>query len=164
METIKQAVLFNSPLETGVRSVVILDAIFPLVCDLETLVWLDHLVVHTGDINGPESLHPDVPQRNGELLVRRSLVEQGLEIMIRAQYVDMSAVEEGIVYQGTDEAFNFVQLLRSNYSLKLKEKALWLKENICILSKNEIRKIVNDKLGRWNVEFQAIKVSGESSK
>jgi ABC-three component (ABC-3C) system Middle Component 2 len=62
--------LFNSSLETGVRAVVVLDAAFPRAFDLSQLTWLDHLVVHTADIGGPDSLHPDIPQRTGELLVR----------------------------------------------------------------------------------------------
>src|SRR6266446_4032101 len=59
--------LFNSSLETGVRAVVVLDAAFPRAFDLSQLTWLDHLVVHTADIGGPDSLHPDIPQRTGEL-------------------------------------------------------------------------------------------------
>ena len=52
------APLFNSTLETGVRSVVILDALHPRAFDLAHLTWFDHLVVHTSDIGGPGSLHP----------------------------------------------------------------------------------------------------------
>jgi len=70
-------------LETGVRSVILLDTAYPRSFDLMQLTWLDHLVVHTADIDGPKSLHPNIPQRNGELLVRRSLVEEGLTLMRR---------------------------------------------------------------------------------
>lgn len=70
--------LFNSPLETGVRAIVVLNAAYPRAFDVTEIAWFDHLVVHTGDIGGPQSLHPDVPQRSGELLVRRRLVEDGL--------------------------------------------------------------------------------------
>jgi hypothetical protein len=80
--------LFNSSLETGVRAVVVLDAAFPRAFDLSQLTWLDHLVVHTADIGGPDSLHPDIPQRTGELLVRRRLVEDGLTLMRRLHLVD----------------------------------------------------------------------------
>ena len=43
--------LFNSPLETGVRAVVVLDAAFPRCFDLAHLTWFDHLVVHTRDFD-----------------------------------------------------------------------------------------------------------------
>ena len=67
--------LFNSQLETGTRAMVILNAAYPLALDLARLTWFDHLVVHTEDIGGPPSLHPALPGRTGELLVRRRLVE-----------------------------------------------------------------------------------------
>src|SRR3546814_2115955 len=46
--------LFNSALETGVRSALILDAARPRSFDLAHLTWLDHLVVHTADIGRSE--------------------------------------------------------------------------------------------------------------
>lgn len=41
---------FNSPLETGVRSLTILEAAFPLSFDLQRLVEFDYVVVHSGDV------------------------------------------------------------------------------------------------------------------
>ena len=38
--------LFNSPLETGIRALAILDAAYPRAFDLSEPTWLDHLVVH----------------------------------------------------------------------------------------------------------------------
>ena len=75
---------FNGTLETGIRALVVLEAFYPRRCDLLEMTWLDHLVVHTGDFDGqdvPESLHPDLPNRAGELLVRRQLVEKSLRLM-----------------------------------------------------------------------------------
>ena len=51
----KRVELFNSPLETGVRALVVLDAAHPMAFDLTYLTWFDHLVVHTGDVAGPPS-------------------------------------------------------------------------------------------------------------
>lgn len=70
--------VFNSALETGVRSLVILVANFPAALDLQRLVDFDYLVVHSGDLDGPESLHPPLPLREGELLVRRNIIESGI--------------------------------------------------------------------------------------
>jgi|SRR5258708_6684097 hypothetical protein len=69
---ISNVALFNGSLETGMRAIVVLDAAYPRSFDLAWLTWCDHLVVHTADIGGPPSLHPDIPQRTGELLVRRA--------------------------------------------------------------------------------------------
>jgi len=73
---------FNSPLETGVRSLAILVAAYPASFDLQRLVEMDYLVVHSGDAGGPKSLHAPLPLRAGELLVRRGLIEKGLLLIL----------------------------------------------------------------------------------
>jgi hypothetical protein len=45
---------FNSPLETGIRALVLLEAFYPRQCDLIEMTWLDHLVVHTADLDGDD--------------------------------------------------------------------------------------------------------------
>lgn len=147
--------LFNSTLETGVRTVVLLDAASPQGFDLTHLTWLDHLVVHTADIGGPESLHPDIPQRAGELVVRRQLVEDGLTLMRRLHLVDVDYGSRGIAYRATDEASLFVQLVRSKYGLALKHRAEWLMGYLISTGEAGIAAVINEKIGRWSVEFQA---------
>ncbi|WP_413524975.1 ABC-three component system middle component 2, partial [Photobacterium phosphoreum] len=74
MNTLDQDLIFNSPLETGIRAICILTVNPSLNFDLQQLVALDYLVVHTGDFeNGPKSLHPNVNARAGELIIRRQL-------------------------------------------------------------------------------------------
>ena len=63
--------LFNSALETGVRALVILVANFPAALDLQRLVDFDYLVVHSGDVDGPESLHPPLPMLSARTLRHR---------------------------------------------------------------------------------------------
>lgn len=148
------ALLFNSPLETGVRALVVLDAVYPKSLDLTTLTWFDHLVVHTGDIGGPNSLHPNVPQRSGEMLVRRRLIEDSLTLMRRLHLIMADLNKNGISYQASDEAYPFVELLRSNYATELKNRAKWLAENIANLSEEALNNLITKKLGRWDIEFQ----------
>jgi hypothetical protein len=145
--------LFNSSLETGVRAVVILDAAYPRAFDLSQLTWLDHLVVHTADIAGPDSLHPDIPQRTGELLVRRRLVEDGLNLMRRLHLVDTETTDGGIVYSARDEASAFVESLRSVYARELRQRAEWLAQYLSKISRDDLAKLISDRIGRWAVEF-----------
>jgi hypothetical protein len=147
--------LFNSPFETGVRSVVILHAATPVSFDLKQMTWLDHLVVHTGDIDdGPKSLHPDIPQRAGELIVRRQVVEEGLVLMSRLHLVDVNFTDEGILYSARDEAAPFVQLLRTEYGGALKRRAKWLAQFVANIGQAGLAQIITEKVGRWTVEFQ----------
>lgn len=146
--------LFNSPLETGVRSVVLLNTAYPRAFDLKELTWLDHLVVHSGDISGPESLHPNVPHRDGELLVRRSLVEQGVTLMRRLHMIEAKYGATGIVYTALDQAGPFVKLIRTEYGRTLKARAAWLVAYLAEHGEEHLHEVITQKIGRWAVEFQ----------
>ena len=67
--------IFNTPFETGLRSVIILTACYPAMLGLNRLVVFDHLVVHTDDFGGPPRIHPKDRSRAAEVLVRRRLIE-----------------------------------------------------------------------------------------
>jgi hypothetical protein len=119
---------FNSPLETGIRSLAILVAAHPASFDLERLVEMDYLVVHSGDVNGPESLHAALPMRAGELLVRRGLIEKGLLLMMSRNLIQRILAEDGFNYVAGDAAAPFLASLTSIYSLSLKKRAQWAVE------------------------------------
>ncbi|MGB6750174.1 MAG: ABC-three component system middle component 2 [Xanthobacteraceae bacterium] len=61
---------FNTPLETGIRLLILLGAAYPQSLSLDRLVMLDHVLVHTGDFDGPASVHPASPYRVAEPYVR----------------------------------------------------------------------------------------------
>ncbi len=115
--------LFNSPLEAGIRAVVVLEKLRPESIDLAEMVLFDHVVVHTADLGGPPSLHPDLPGRKGELLVRRRLIEKILDLMRRCHLVDQEVTEDGVTYRASDEAASYVELLETTYSERLKDCA-----------------------------------------
>lgn len=158
-----QIALFNSPLETGIRALVVLNAAHPQAFDLAQLTWFDHLVVHTADIGGPESLHPDVPHRSGELLVRRRLIEEGLTLMRRRHLVDLLPSDQGFVYRASDEAEAFIEMIRSKYGRALRNRAAWLAEHVCQLQPKQLANLIAHRIGRWNVEFQGGAAPGQDS-
>lgn len=50
---------FNTPIESGLRLLFVLDEAKGEVFDLQRLVSYDYLLVHSGDVEGgPVSLHP----------------------------------------------------------------------------------------------------------
>src|SRR4051794_38949553 len=95
---------FNSPLEAGTRAVAVLAAAYPRAFDLQRLIAFDHLLVHTGDIGGPASLHPPVPLRSAELLVRRKLVERALLLMMTRDLIGRQVGSDGIRYIAGENA------------------------------------------------------------
>lgn len=146
--------IFNSPLETGIRSLQILVAAYPTVFDLERLVEMDYLVVHSGDANGPESLHAALPMRAGELLIRRALIEKGLSLMRSRNLIQKIPAEEGFDYIAGDAAAPFLASLTSTYSQRLKVRALWVVERFAGVTTAEIRKITRRLFKNWESQFQ----------
>jgi hypothetical protein len=148
---------FNSTLETGIRALVVLEAFYPRRCDLMEMTWLDHLVVHTADLDGedvPESLHPDLPDRAGELLVRRQLVERSLRVMQQIHMVDVFETEAGIEFCASQEAPSYVDLLQAPYSQALKARAKWMAERFAGMTTPQIRSLVEARIGKWTAEFR----------
>lgn len=157
---------FNSTLETGIRALLVLEAFYPRHCDLMEMTWFDHLIVHTGDIDGqdvPESLHPDLPNRTGELLVRRQLVERSLRMMQQMHLVDVFDTETGIEFCASEEAPSYVELLQAPYSLALKERARWMANRFAQQESVEIRKLIEGWIGRWTTEFTVDGISSGRS-
>lgn len=148
---------FNSTLETGIRALVVLEAFYPRRCDLLEMTWLDHLVVHTGDLDGrdvPASLHPDLPNRAGELLVRRQLVEKSMRLMQQMHLIDVIETEDGIAFGASEEAPSYLDLLQAPYSLALKERARWMAERFAGMPTAEMRALIESRIGRWAAEFR----------
>ncbi|MFJ2414395.1 ABC-three component system middle component 2 [Streptomyces brevispora] len=115
----------NSPLEVGVRALVLLAESHPRPLDLAQLVALDYLVLHSGEFDGPRSLHPDLPAREGELGRKRELLEQGLLVLIRAGLADLVSSEGGLVYSATETGPTFIEVLEAPYIASLRERAEW---------------------------------------
>lgn len=154
---------FNSTLETGIRALVILNAFYPRKCDLMEMTWFDHLVVHTGDLDGedtPPSLHPEMPNRTGELLVRRSLVEKSLRMMVEIHLIDYLESDDGFLFQASEDAPTYVELLQSNYAVALKARANWMSERFADMAASQIKKVIEQRIGRWTAEFRAPQGAG----
>lgn len=144
---------FNSPLEIGVRLVVLLAEIYPESLDQQQLVYLDYLMIHSGDVDGPESLHPALPLRSGELLVKRDLVGRGLSLMQSRGLVERVVSENGIGYVADDDAGPFLDSLGAPYIQELKRCARWVVERYGLLSAEKIRPLIERFFKEWTVEF-----------
>lgn len=152
---------FNTPLETGIRSLTILVAAFPDAFDLQRLVEMDYLVVHSGDAGGPHSLHAPLPLRAGELLVRRSLIEKGLILLMSRGLIKRMPSESGLQYVAEEIAAPFISSLCSDYSLHLRARAEWAVDRFQGTSTDEIRQVMKQFFEKWTSEFQLIHPAGD---
>lgn len=154
---------FNTPLETGIRSLVILIEAYPAPFDLQRLVEMDYLVVHSGDINGPSSLHAPLPMRAGELLVRRGLVEKGLLLMMSRHLVHQLPSQTGFEYLASDSAAPFMVSLEAPYTRQLKERAEWVVKQFEDLNTEELSQFTHKMFEKWTSEFQFSQQPGQTS-
>lgn len=152
--------MFNSPIETGIRCICILNAGFYMQFDLNQMLAFDHIVVHSGDIDGgPPSLHPNIKQRNGELLVRRPLVQRGLDLMECKGLLEKNTSERGITYSASELTPAFVDCLTNEYVKALSARSKWAVEVYKELGNEIFSEVFNSAFDRWTTEFQFSEVS-----
>lgn len=152
-------ITFNGPLEAGIRAVSILAAAYPRNYDLQRLVALDYLLVHTGDMQGPDNLHPPTPMQSTELLVRRKLVEQSLLLMMTRDLIEREVTPEGIKYVAGENAATFLSSVSSSYLCLLKERAGWLIATFGNYTDEEFKAVMRRFVDEWVEEFQHVEKS-----
>ncbi len=134
---------FNNQVETGLRSLCILTATFPKSFDLDYLVCLDYICVHSGDIDKHmPSLHPALPNRDGEIYVRRAIIEEGLNLFVAKHLIHRLYTDTGIEYAATEGASPFLDNLSSVYANNLKDRAKWINKIVIERSKIELERII----------------------
>lgn len=146
---------FNLPIEMGLRSLFILAELSPIFCDLQRLVYYDYLLVYSGDVkNGPPSLHPQIPHRGGGWLVRRQLVDQGLNLMFSKELVHKKYDEKGITYGATELTKPFLSYLTSEYAQAMEIAAKWVAQEFRSYNDQDLSFFMLQNLGRWGAEFE----------
>lgn len=148
---------FNTPLECGFRMLFLLHAAGPKARDLQRLVSHDYLLVHSGDVGeGPPSLHPAVPFRGSEWLVKRDVISAGLNEMFARGLLVKNATAAGIVYQRSELTAAFVDLLKARYAKLLMERAFWVEDRFGDMSDEQLKSYMTENVGRWGAEFERL--------
>ncbi len=145
---------FNTPLENGLRLLFILNGVTPRWCDLQRLLFYDYLLIHSGDVeDGVPSIHPPLPYRTGEWLVRRKLVREGLQLMFAKELVAQQFNQNGIVFGATELTAPFLDLFESSYASALRSSAEWLERTFASMADAELLTFMGANLGEWGAEF-----------
>lgn len=146
--------IFNTPLEVGLRCVVILNELKGQPLDFQRLIYFDYLLIHFGDADpNYESLHPATPHRSGEILIKRDLLGQGLLLMITKKLVEVEYGPDGILYKAPPYVERFLNHFESKYMLQLREIAQVLVSRFSNYSNDDLKRYVTDNLDRWGGEF-----------
>lgn len=148
--------VLNSPLEVGLRALFVLTEAYPEALDIGSLVLLDHGILNSADLGGPASLHPPLPGRSGELGMKRQLIEDGLQILIRSELTELTLDARGIQFRASEEAHGFTTLLQTPYASGLRERAKWIVELLLPADEASIRSRMRSVLGNWTEEFSPV--------
>lgn len=145
---------FNGAVEIGLRALCILSAAFSDCYSLQRLTILDYLVVHSDDLpDGPRGLHPQTPNRGGEILVRRDALQRGLLLYESRGLVARRFEPDGVFYAATDHSAAFLDALDTYYVEDLRDRATWIVEGPGRLDDTSLDELVKDHIGEWGAEF-----------
>lgn len=146
--------VFNTPLEIGLRILYLLNELQPDGVDLQRLVYYDYILVHSSDIpGGPKSIHPSIPHRSTEILIKRDLLKKGLTLMHSKQLIDLVFAPTGITYKATELTKPFLKYNQSEYANKLKEISYWLVNKFKSYSDESLSNFIKNNLDVWGGEF-----------
>jgi hypothetical protein len=146
---------FNNSVDSGLRILCILNEFYPTGFDLQTLIYLDYITIHSRDF-GSEllSLHPDVPYRTGEIFVRRTSIKQGLELYHAKGLIHISYQSDGLIYLASENSNHFIETLQEEYTVELLKRTKWLSKYLSEVDKNTLKNIIESKTDKINLEFK----------
>lgn len=145
---------FNNIVETSLRILCILNEAFPQSFDIQSLVYFDYLSVHSADIDEEiESLHPPVPNRSGEIFVRRAIIEEGLKLLLSRNLVEILYKVNGIEYKASERTTPFLEGLSSEYLTKLLSKVQWAILNFSHLDNQSLQKMMQSNIEKLKNEY-----------
>lgn len=146
---------FNSALELGVRCLVVLGEAFPNALSLERLVMYDYIVLHSADVGGPESIHPAMPMRTGEITVRRETILKGMSLMGSRGLIKTVVSDEGFLYSATDAVGGFFGAISAPYLDRLARRANWVVHNFAGMSDGQLSEVMRRVLSIETWQFQS---------
>ena len=151
----KKHIPFNNSVETGLRVLTILHQAFPKSFDLQKLVYLDYLNVHTGDFdNTKSSIHVAVPYRQGEIFVRNRIILKGIQLFISKGLIDIVYSPKGIEYKASESATPFLENLEEEYVNQLKSTSEWVCEMFAKKNNKQLKTLIRSEISNtYNLEL-----------
>lgn len=145
---------FNGAVEIGLRALCVVTAAYPSSYSLQRLVIFDYLLVHSDDVaGGPTGLHPQTPNRGGEILVRRGVLQDGLLLYQSRGLIERIFQDGGVFFSATDRSAGFLDALSSGYVVGLRERADWIVDSFGSLNDVALDTTVRERIGEWGAEF-----------
>jgi len=154
MNEIINTKIFNTPIEISLRLLLIISTNGESGISLDRLLIYDYLILNSGDIeDAPASLHPALPSRSSQLLVKRELVQKALQILSSKELLKIKFSKKGILYCPTKLSLPFIKYFESEYFLELNIRVKWVVEKFNTKTNKQLDNYINSNLSKWGSEF-----------
>lgn len=148
--------IYNTPVEIGIRSLIILGSGGDRQMDIEKIMYLDYLCLNTSDVNGPTSLHAPIPNRGVQVFSKKDLIQKGLSIMISKELINLVIEQKGFFYQISEAGKLFLGLFHTKYFNDLSARTKWVLESWGDLRTDEIKLYIDNNIQKWGGDFLAM--------
>lgn len=146
--------IFNTPLEIGLRVLIILNELGNEAIDLNRLIIYDYFVIHSGDFDkNLNNLHPPIPHRSGELIIKRKVMQEGINLMYSRELLDIEFTPRGIYYKANEITSAFVSYLNTTYASEVSRYSKLVIDKFNSYSDDKINLFINENLQKWGSEF-----------
>ncbi len=146
--------VFNTPIEVGLRALIILNELSGKPMDLNQLVIYDYMVTHSNDVDdSTESLHPSIPSRSGEIVIKRKVMQEGINLMYSRELLDIEYTKNGVYYKANELTVYFIKHLASTYAQNVIQNAQKISEQFKRYSEMELYEYINRNISKWGSEF-----------
>lgn len=145
--------IYNTKFELGIRSLMIINKYSDGI-DIESLIILDYLSLHAKVIDtNLKSLHPDNPFYGIELLTKRDLIKESLNLLISKGLIDIKYSVDGIFYIPNGVSNYFLSYFEGIYFNDLNNSINEILNKFKGYSREDLKKYVNDNIELWSGEI-----------
>lgn len=138
--------IFNSPFESGLRSLLLLYSIKPSSASIDRLTAYDFITIYSHDFGiGESNLHGDNKFNFSELATRRSNCNAGVKDFALNGLISISRTNSGFMYSISNSGKKYVDTLSSEYAEQYKTIAAKVHEKYKGKTDEEIISLINSK-------------------
>ncbi len=146
--------IYNTTLEIGLRVLIILHELKNESIDINRLIIYDYFVTHANDFDESiESIHPPIPHRSGEIIIKRKVIQDGINLMYSRELLDINYTAKGIYYVANDLTSAFLKYIESEYASEISKYSNLVISKFSSYSDDELNDYVNENLSKWGSEF-----------
>ncbi|CAM3202035.1 hypothetical protein PANO111632_07800 [Paracoccus nototheniae] len=106
-------------------------------------------------------MHPAVPERGSEWIVKRDLVQTGMDLMYARELVTKKLTSDGIAYVGSEMTTAFIGLLKTPYAAAIQKRARWIVDTFGARSDDDLQAFMAERVGTWGAEFETLAALGD---